>query len=168
MTTKPGGISVVILLLVSINCFAHEIYFCGERIPVSSNLVSGKLMNVIRKQIPYVNLPQLRKRADANFPVVENYLRVTGLPDDFKYLAIVESGFQNVTSIAGARGFWQLMPNTARELGLTVSNQVDERDNIHKATYAACQVLASYYLDIRRKYGYCIHFRYRLVVLKAC
>ncbi|HEX8278529.1 MAG TPA: transglycosylase SLT domain-containing protein, partial [Segetibacter sp.] len=104
---------------------AHDIIFCGERIPVSNNFVATKLMNVIRRQIPEVNLPQLRKRVVMNFPRVEYYLRQTGLPEDFKYLAIVESGFLNVTSPVGARGFWQLMPETARDMGLLVNGTVD-------------------------------------------
>src|SRR5437762_3502190 len=88
----------------SISCSAHEIVFCGEQIPVQNNFIADKLMNVIRRQVPYVNLPQLRKRVESNFPIVEYYLRETGLPEDFKYLAIVESGFLNLTSKAGARG----------------------------------------------------------------
>lgn len=144
----------IFLILFNVSdCVAHDIIFCGERIPVHSNFVAEKLMNVIRGQIPNVNLPQLRKRVELNFPVVEYYLRETGLPEDFKYLAIVESGFLNLTSTAGARGFWQLMPETARELGLVVSPELDERDNIYKSTYAACKVLASYYLKIRKVYG---------------
>src|SRR5689334_2459927 len=143
----------VTLFTAALNAKAHEIIFCGERIPVQNNFVADKLMNVIRQQVPYVNLPQLRKRVEANFPIVEYYLRETGLPEDFKYLAIVESGFLNLTSKAGARGFWQLMPETATELGLVVSPTIDERDNIYKSTYAACKVLASYYLRIKKIYG---------------
>src|SRR5919112_3634753 len=79
-------------------CYAHDITFCGEKIPVTEHFVAERLMNVIRKQIPQVNLPQLRKRALANFPIVEYYLRATNLPEDFKYLAIVESGFLNQIS----------------------------------------------------------------------
>lgn len=137
-------------LLNTYNSNAHEITFCGEKIPVDNDFVAGKLMNVIKRQIPYVNLPQLRKRALANFPVVEYYLRATNLPEDFKYLAIVESGFLNAISSAGAGGFWQLMPETARELGLSVTSSVDERNDINKSTLAACKVLASYYMSIRR------------------
>lgn len=139
--------------LACTNTFAHDIIFCGERIPVDNNFVSTTLMDVIRRQIPNVNLPELRKRAEQNFPLVEYYLNATGLPDDLKYLAIVESGFLNQTSQAGASGFWQLMPNTARELGLIVSDNVDERNNINKSTYAACKVLAGYYLQIRKRYN---------------
>jgi membrane-bound lytic murein transglycosylase D len=133
--------------------YAHDITFCGEKIPVTNEFVAQKLMNVIKRQIPEVNLPQLRKRALANFPIVEYYLRGTNLPEDFKYLAIVESGFVgNAVSSVGAGGFWQLMPKTAQELGLTVSESVDERNDIHKSTLAACRVLAQYYLLIRKKY----------------
>lgn len=149
-------LSAVIFFQCFINCpqaTAHDIIFCGEKIPVDNNFVSGTLMNAIRRQIPNVNLPELRRRANLNFPLVEYYLQQTGLPEDLKYLAIVESGFQNLVSRVGARGFWQLMPATARELGLTVSDNIDERDNIHKSTYAACKVLASYYLQIRKKYN---------------
>jgi len=59
-------------------------------------------------------MPQLRKRVVSHFPRVEYYLQQTGQPEDLKYLAIVESSFLNVTSHAGARGFWQLMLNTAK------------------------------------------------------
>ena len=140
-------------LIDSTKAIAHDIIFCGEKIPVNNDFVSTTLMDVIRQQIPNVNLPVLRKRTEQNFPLVEYYLRATGLPEDLKYLAIVESGFLNQTSEAGARGFWQLMPGTARELGLVVSDNIDERDNINKSTYAACKVLASYYLQIRKRYN---------------
>lgn len=133
--------------------YAHDITFCGEKIPVSNNFVAEKLMDVIRKQIPGVNLPQLRKRVLVYFPIVEHYLRETNLPEDFKYLAIVESGFLNQTSKAGAGGFWQFMPPVAREYGLTVTDEIDERNDIHKSTLAACKHLANYYLTIRKKYN---------------
>ncbi len=147
------SLTTVWITSTPIVCKAHDIIFCGERIPVNNNFVADKLMSVIRRQIPYVNLPDLRKRVEASFPVVEYYLRETGLPEDFKYLPIVESGFLNVSSPVGARGFWQLMDKTARQWGLTVSDVVDERDNLRISTYAACKVLASYYLQLRQKYG---------------
>jgi hypothetical protein len=131
---------------------AHDIVFCGERIPVKNDFVANMLMDVIRKQIPNVNLVSLRQRALQYFPVVEANLIKNGLPADFKYLPIVESGFANVSSPAGARGFWQLMPATARDLGLTVSADVDERDDISKATTAACRLLVSYYNQIQKQH----------------
>lgn len=139
--------------ILSFQSTAHEIIFCGERIPVDDKFVSNKLMNIIKKQINYVNVPSLRQRVNQYMSQVEYYLHETRLPEDFKYLAIVESGFKNAVSSAGAAGFWQLMPATARELGLIVNELVDERNDFNKATYAACKVLANYYLYIRKTFG---------------
>ena len=123
---------------------AHDIYFCGEAIPMDNDFVATKLMDVIRHQIPNVNLPSLRQRALTYFPFVEGYLRKCGIPEDFKYLPIVESGFMILSSRVGARGFWQLMPPTAKQYGLKVEGGIDERDDINKSTYAACRVLVEY------------------------
>ncbi len=135
-----------------VNCRAHEVIFCGERIPVGEKFVSDKLMSIIKKQINNVNVPSLRQRVNQYMSLVEYYLQETNIPEDFKYLAIVESGFKNATSSAGAAGFWQLMPETARELGLIVNGLVDERNDFNKSTYAACKVLANYYLHIRKQF----------------
>ncbi len=142
-----------LLCCIFLNTRAHEIVFCGERIPVGEKFVSDKLMNIIKKQINYVNVPSLKQRVNQYMSMVEYYLHETNMPEDFKYLAIVESGFKNATSSAGAAGFWQLMPETARELGLVVNGLVDERNDFNKSTYAACKVLASYYLYIRKQFG---------------
>jgi len=138
-------------VLLSIPSTAHEIYFCGERIPLNER-VAKKLMDIIKKQINYGTV-NIIKQGRSNLKIIEMYLEQTGIPDDFKYLAIVESGFKNVVSSAGAAGFWQLMPETARELGLIVNGLVDERNNFDKSTYAACQVLANYYKHIQKKFG---------------
>ena len=53
---------------------------------------------------------------------VEPILRENGVPDDFKYLAVIESGLLNVVSPAGARGFWQIMKTTGRENGLEINS----------------------------------------------
>jgi len=91
----------------------------------------------------------LLKRKHKFFPVIEPILKREGIPDDFKYLAVAESGLQNVTSPSGAKGFWQIMKKTAKELGLEVNNEVDERYNLEKATVAACQYLKK----AKQKYG---------------
>lgn len=132
--------------------YCHDIIFCGEKIPVSNDFVSKKLMNVIRRQIPYVNMPELRRNANQYFSIVEAYLKATGLPEDFKYLAIVESGFKTAVSPKGATGFWQIMLPTAKEYGLTVNEFVDERNDIYKSTYAACRQLANYYNGIAKEF----------------
>ena len=83
----------------------------------------------------------LFKKANRWFPVIEPILKENNIPDDFKYLALIESGLENVGSPAGAKGFWQFLKHTAREYGLEVNSGVDERYNVEKSTEAACKYL---------------------------
>jgi hypothetical protein len=91
----------------------------------------------------------LLKRAHRWFPLIEPILEKEGIPDDFKYLALIESGLENVTSPAGAIGFWQFLKTTAREKGLEVNDFVDERYHVEKSTKAACRYLK----DAHKKFG---------------
>ena len=81
------------------------------------------------------------KRSEKYFPIIEPILAKNGIPDDFKYLAVIESGLTNAVSPAGARGVWQIMPATARENGLEVNDNVDERYHLEKSTEVACKYL---------------------------
>jgi peptidoglycan lytic transglycosylase D len=81
------------------------------------------------------------KRASKYFPIIEPILKKNGIPEDFKYLAVIESGLTNVVSPAGATGVWQIMPATAKENGLEVNDNVDERYHLEKATQVACKYL---------------------------
>ncbi|GAA4817479.1 lytic transglycosylase domain-containing protein [Litoribaculum gwangyangense] len=81
------------------------------------------------------------KRAKKYFPIIEPILAKHKIPDDFKYLAVIESGLTNAVSPAGARGVWQIMPATGRENGLEVNDNVDERYHLEKATEVACKYL---------------------------
>jgi hypothetical protein len=83
------------------------------------------------------------KRANRYFPIIERILKEEGVPEDFKYLAIIESGLVQAISPVGAQGFWQFMPNTAKLYDLEMSNEVDERLHIEKSTRAACKYLKS-------------------------
>ena len=84
----------------------------------------------------------LIKRANRYFPVIEPILKANGIPDDFKYLAVIESHLDpRVSSPARAVGMWQLLEGTAREYGLTITPTVDERCHVEKATGAACRYL---------------------------
>lgn len=83
----------------------------------------------------------LIKRAHKYFPIIEPLLKKYGLPDDFKYLAVAESGLMNNRSHAGAAGFWHFLKGTAREYGLEVNSNVDERYNLDKATEVASKYL---------------------------
>ncbi|OIQ22918.1 lytic transglycosylase domain-containing protein [Lacinutrix sp. MedPE-SW] len=81
------------------------------------------------------------KRAQKYFPIIEPILAKNGIPDDFKYLAVIESGLTNAKSPAGASGFWQIMKATGKENGLEVNSNVDERYNLEMATQVACDYL---------------------------
>lgn len=89
------------------------------------------------------------KRAARWFPVIEPILKAQNIPDDFKYLCITESELVNAVSPAGASGFWQFMKATAPAYGLEVSEEVDERYDVEKATLAACK----YFQDAYKKFG---------------
>lgn len=85
------------------------------------------------------------KRANRYFPAIEPILEEYGIPDDFKYLALAESGLTNAISPAGAVGFWQFLRGTARDYGLEVNQEVDERYHLEKSTVAACRFLLESY-----------------------
>lgn len=84
----------------------------------------------------------LIKRANRYFPVIEPILAANGVPDDMKYLACIESHLDfKALSAAKAVGMWQFIPETAREYGLEVNDEIDERYNVVKSTEAACRYL---------------------------
>jgi hypothetical protein len=85
------------------------------------------------------------KRANRWFPVIEPILRANGIPDDFKFLALIESNLTNAVSPSGATGFWQFLEGTGKEYGLVVNEEVDERYHVEKSTQAACAYLNAAY-----------------------
>ncbi|MGB0837501.1 MAG: lytic transglycosylase domain-containing protein [Flavobacteriaceae bacterium] len=124
--------------------------FASERVPLEKEDIKERvdrefLVNTYWQS----NALLLIKRSHKYFPVIEPILKKNGIPDDFKYLAVIESGLQNVSSPAGAKGFWQLMKGTARENHLEVNANVDERYNLEKATEAAC----NYLLKQKERFG---------------
>ena len=124
--------------------------FAGEATPLKISDVKERLD---RELIVNINLHASTilaiKRANRAFPVIEPILKKNGIPDDFKYLAVIESGLVNAVSGAGARGVWQFMPETAKERGMEVNDIVDERYNLEKSTEGAC----SYLLRAKEKFG---------------
>ena len=90
----------------------------------------------------------LLKKARRYFPIIEPILKRNGIPEDFKYLPMIESGFKHVVSPAKASGFWQIMEATGKGGGLEINKMVDERYHLEKATQLACDYLNRSY----RKY----------------
>jgi len=124
--------------------------FAGERVPLEKQDIKERIDRELLVNTYWQSNGLLFfKRTHKYFPIIEPILKKNGIPDDFKYLAVIESGLLNVTSPAGARGFWQLLPNTAKENGLEVNDNVDERYNLELATQAAC----NYLKEAREKFG---------------
>ena len=116
--------------------------FAGEPVPIEKADIKERIdRELLVNTYWQSNGLLLFKRVHKYFPIIEPILEKNGIPNDFKYLAVIESGLQNVTSPAGAKGFWQIMKGTAKENGLEVNSNVDERYHIEKATLVACNYL---------------------------
>lgn len=116
--------------------------FAGEPVPLDNPDIRERLdRELLVNTYWQSNGLLLIKRAAKYFPIIEPILEEEGLPDDFKYLAVIESGLTQAVSPARATGFWQILRSTGRELGLEVNDNVDERYNIELSTRAACKYL---------------------------
>ena len=124
--------------------------FSNEIIPNISSEIWERLDRELLKNTYWQSNTMLYfKRAHKYFPIIEPILKKNNIPNDFKYLAVIESGLDNVVSPAGAAGFWQILKGTAREHGLEVNTAIDERYNLEKATEVAC----TYFQDSYDKFG---------------
>lgn len=120
--------------------------FAGEPVPLNEFDIRERLdREILVNTYWQSNTLLFHKRAYQWFPVIEPILKKEGVPDDFKYLAVIESGLMQVVSPSGATGFWQILESTGQHYGLEVSKEVDERYHIEKATIAACKYLKEAY-----------------------
>jgi len=119
-----------------------ELTFAGERVPLEDPDVRERLdrelqINIFRQSNTILDM----KLANRFFPEIEKILLEEGVPTDFKYMPLIESDFRDEYSPAGAGGFWQFVPATAKQYGLEVNEKVDERYNVERSTRAACAYL---------------------------
>ncbi|OFX45771.1 MAG: hypothetical protein A2046_07300 [Bacteroidetes bacterium GWA2_30_7] len=120
--------------------------FAGENVPLKLFDVRESLDRELHVNTYWQSQTMFYlKKANRYFPIMEPILKRNNIPDDFKYLAVIESGLSNVTSPSGAKGVWQFLPNTAKEFGLEVNDEVDERYHLEKSTQAACKYLNEAY-----------------------
>ncbi|NJX16232.1 lytic transglycosylase domain-containing protein [Tamlana crocina] len=120
----------------------EDLNFAGEPVPIENPDILERIDRELLVNTYWQSNGLLMfKRAKKYFPLIEPILAKHGVPDDFKYLAVIESGLTNAVSPAGARGMWQIMPATGRENGLEVNSNVDERYHLEKATEVACKYL---------------------------
>jgi len=166
---KKAGIITSIVIVSGISIFAisnenknkitHEgtafyfptaIDFAGENTPLNIADVNERFdRELLINANLHASTILIFKRANRAFPIIEPILKKNGVPDDFKYLAVIESALLNAVSSAGARGVWQFMPETAKEKGMEVNDCVDERYHLEKSTEAACK----YLLVAKAKFG---------------
>lgn len=123
-----------------------DLYIFGERVPTENFEVYERVDRELLVNTYWHSATILAiKRAARWFPVIEPILKANNIPDDFKYLAVVESNLENVVSPAGATGYWQFIKSAAKQYGLEVTDQVDERYDVIKSTEAACNYLNTAY-----------------------
>ena len=128
----------------------ESIDFAGENVPLEIPDVKERLdRELLVNTYWQSNGLLLIKRAHKYFPIIEPILEEYGVPEDLKYVAVIESALTNAVSPAGARGFWQIMQATGKEDGLEINSNVDERYNVEKAT----RVAARYFLKSYERFG---------------
>ena len=119
-----------------------QINFAGEQVALDKFEVKERLDRELLVNSHWQSNSLLMiKRSKRAFEIIEPILAEYDVPEDFKYLAVAESGLLNVTSSAGAKGVWQFMQSTAKSYNLEVNAEVDERLHLEKSTIAACQYL---------------------------
>ncbi len=120
--------------------------FAGEKIPTENFDILERIDREFLSNTYWHTATVLAiKRANRWFPVIEPILKKNNIPDDFKYLCVIESNLENVTSPAGAVGFWQFIEPTGKKYGLEINDYIDERYHVEKSTEAACKYLRDSY-----------------------
>ncbi|MFN3951196.1 MAG: lytic transglycosylase domain-containing protein [Thermaurantimonas sp.] len=127
-----------------------DLNFAGEEVPFDDPEIMERFDRELLSNVYFQSQGLLYfKRANKYFPVIEKILDKYDVPEDMKFLALVESGLTNSVSPAGAAGPWQLMKDAAITYGLEVNDEVDERYHLEKSTEAACK----YLLDAKKRFG---------------
>ncbi len=132
---------------ITIKALSKQLDFAGEDVPLDCGYVREAIeREMLTTSCMHTSTMLALRRATRYFPVIEPILKEHGLPDDFKYLAVAESGLnENAVSPAKAAGLWQFLSSAAKEYDLEVNNTVDERYHLEKATHAACEYLNKAY-----------------------
>lgn len=124
----------------------EQMSFAGEQVP----LQRWEVTEAFDRELIYnygnaAHISYILKLSKRFFPIIEERLKVNGVPDDFKYLCVAESNLQNAISRVGATGFWQFMSYTGPGYNLEINKNVDDRYHVSKSTDAACMYLKQAY-----------------------
>lgn len=127
-----------------------SVYLFGERVPLELFDVRESLERELLVNIYYQSqTTQILQYKHRYFPTIDSVLKVNNIPEDFRYLAVAESGLRVNISPKGAAGFWQIIESTAKLYGLQVTSEIDERYNLEKSTEVACK----YFQNAYKKFG---------------
>lgn len=126
------------LIVAGINTPSYPM-FAEEAVKISDYEVAERLdKELLVNTYMHASTMLYIKLSSRWFPVIEPILKNNGIPDDFKYLCVAESGLQPVVSPSKAEGLWQFLAETGRQYDLEINDEVDERYNVELATQAAC------------------------------
>lgn len=140
----------ILLQIADIDEFPTNLTFMGEPVPLNNFDTRESLDRELQvNRMWHSQTILLLKRANRYFPIIEPILKANNVPDDLKYIAVIESQLTNAVSPSGAKGFWQILQATAGDFGLEVNDDVDERYNLEKSTIAAIR----YFKRMKDRYG---------------
>ena len=124
----------------------EKLDFAGENVPLENFDIFERIDREFLVNTYWHSFTILAiKRANRWFPIIEPILKRNNIPEDFKYMAVIESGLYNAVSSSGATGFWQIMEGVGKKYGLEINDEVDERYDVEKSTEAACSYLKESY-----------------------
>ncbi|TDL99481.1 MAG: murein transglycosylase [Flavobacteriaceae bacterium] len=123
--------------------FPDSLSFAGEPFDLNREDIKMALrQDLVKNSFYHSNMVLLIQKSSRVFPIIENILKQENVPNDFKYLAAIESNLDpKISSPVGAKGYWQFLPDTAKEYGLIVNEEIDQRSDLEASTKAACKFL---------------------------
>lgn len=129
------------------SAFSKELSFANEFMPIGDKHIEMRMKKALKaNSFSKLQTLKLHQRAEVWFPVIVPILKQYGIPEDFKYIPLIESGMKRGQySPKGAAGLWQIMPQTGRDYGLTVNDNIDERMNVRLSTIAAAKYIKELY-----------------------
>lgn len=127
--------------------FYKELSFANELMPLGDKHIEKKMKKALKaNSFSTLQTLKLHQRAEVWFPLIVPILKLYGIPEDFKYIPLIESGMKRGQySPKGAAGLWQIMPQTGRDYGLKVNKDIDERMNVRLSTAAAAKYIKQLY-----------------------
>lgn len=126
--------------------FHASLNFADEALPMTEKKVERRIERVLASfSYTKIGSHKLHRLSETWFKTIEPILKKHGIPEDFKYVPLIESGLKQGVSSKGATGYWQFMPHTARDFGLVVNDSIDQRNDLAKSTEAACHYIKALY-----------------------